>query len=288
VRVALTPSFTGAAVSRSTGAVLAGTAAAAEECDASGGFTFGWVTNATTTAGAAMVIPPATGPSLVLPARSLGGRQTAAFTLVACFASAPAMCGNASAAFTILASPLVALLGGGGGVVGEMELVLSGAASYDPDGAAAAELAFAWTCARVDGDDAVCAAPDGAPFVLGSSAMQSLQLRGDVNGASYSITLTVSLGARSSVASTTLTVMPGALPLVAIAGSAALTGRADPGKQLPLLASITSFATGAVTARWAVVAQSIAGPLLDVSDPAVCATPATSVTTPIPSASQQL
>ncbi len=283
VRVALTPSFTGAAVSRSTGAVLAGTAAATEECDASGGFTFRWATNATTSADTAMVIPPATGPSLVLPARSLGGGQTAAFTLIACFASAPATCGNASTAFAILASPLVALLGGGGGVVGEMALVLSGAASYDPDGAAAAELSFAWTCARMDGDDAVCAAPDGAPVMLGSSATQSLQLRGDVSGASYSITLTVSLGARSSMASTMLTVMPGALPLVAIASSAALTGRADPGKQLPLLASITSFATGAVAARWAVVAQSIAGPLLDVSDPAVCATPATSVTTLVPS-----
>jgi hypothetical protein len=105
-----------------------------------------------------------------------------------------------------------------------------------------------------------------------------VQLRGDAAGALYTISLVVSLGERSSSTNTTLTVLPGALPLVSIAGNAVLAGaKANPALQLVLFANATAFVPGAVATSWSVAAQSVPGPLLNLSDPAVCATPVTSV-----------
>jgi hypothetical protein len=277
LQVAITPSFTGGSLARSADATLAGVVTATEaSCNVTGGFAFSWSTNAAnSTSGAPLALSSAS-PSLALPARSLGSGQTVGFTLAACFAGARSTCGNASLAFAVTASPLVALIGGAGGVVGEMPIVLSAAASRDPDGAPLSALAFAWACAAADG--AACAARDGTPVVLGTGATQSAQLRGDAAGALYTISLVVSLGARSSSTNTTLTVLPGALPLVSIAGNTVLAGaKANPALQLVLFANATAFVAGPVETRWSVAAQSVPGPLLNLSDPAVCATPVTSI-----------
>jgi hypothetical protein len=181
----------------------------------------------------------------------------------------------------VTASPLVALLGGGGGVIGETQFTLSGAASYDPDSGDSV-LTYAWTCTRLAGGGA-CAARDGTPLALSSGAVQTVaQLAGAVApGASYVFTLTVydAAGARSSTATATVVVLPGALPLVALAGSAVLSGisKADPSMQLVLSANVTAFVPGVVQTRWAVVEQSVGGPLLDLSSAAVAATPVTSI-----------
>jgi hypothetical protein len=287
LRVAAAASFAGGALPRSAAGALTGVASAAEgsACNAAGGFTFAWATNATTTSGAPLALPPPA-PALALPARSLGAGQTAAFTLTACFAGAPSAPCAASAAvvFAVTSSPLVALIGGGGGLVGETPLTVSGDASYDPDGAPFSSLAFAWGCARTDagaGDASACVARDGTPVALGSTATQRLQLRGVAagGGATYIITLRVSLGGRVADANTTLTVQPGALPRVAVAGNAALApgAKADPAAQLVLLANATAFVPGPLRTLWALEAQSGAGaPPLNLSDPIVCATPLTS------------
>jgi hypothetical protein len=280
-----------AAWPRSADASLAGAVTPDASCNASAGFTFAWASNASTAAGgpllpaaAAAAAAVGSSPALLLPARTLAAGQTAAFTLTACVAGAapPAACGAGAFAYAVTPSPLVALIGGGGGGFGEAPLTLSASASYDPDGAPFSSLAFAWACARVDAPfgGSGCAARDGTPTALGAASTQALQLAGGAAGApaAYVVTLTVSQGGRSAAANTTLSVLRGALPVVSIAGSAARAGaKADPAQQLVLLASASASVPGAVATRWSVAAQSgVAGPLLNLSDPAVCATPLTS------------
>jgi hypothetical protein len=274
----------GNASARAAEAVLSGVVTAVEgaACTSTGGFTFAWSTTALSAAGALLALPAATSPSLLLPARSLGGGQTVAFTLTACFTGDPSNCAASTYSFAVLFSPLVALLGGGGGVVGETPVTLSAAASYDPDGAPLSSFAFAWSCARTDGASAACAARDGTPAAMGTGLTQSLQLAGaDGAGALYNVTLTVSQGGRTATASTTLMVKPGSLPVVSIAGSAVLGGaKANPSQQLVLFANATAFVPGAVATRWSLVAQggtAAALPPLNLSDPAVAATAVTSV-----------
>ena len=280
--MSLTRSFAADTLVRSADATFAAVVSSAEaSCNASLGYTFAWTTNGTTSStGAPLQLTNAKLPSLLVPARSFSSGQTAAVTVTACVTGAASTsCVTGTATFAVTPSPLVALLGGGGGVVGETPLTLSGTASYDPDGAPQSSLAFAWSCVRTDEgrpSDA-CAARDGTANALGTSATQLLQLQGASAGAAYFVTLNVSLGARSSVTNTTLTVMPGALPVVSIAGSAVLSGiKANPSQQLVLFANASSFVPGPVTTRWSVAAQSAPGPLLNLSDPAVCATPLTS------------
>jgi hypothetical protein len=289
LRVAIAPSFAGGASPRASDVTLAGVVSANEGgslCSAGSGFTFAWSSNATTAAGAPLLLPAASSPSLMLPARSLGAGQMAAFTLTACVAgasSSSAACGASTLAFAVTPAPLVALIGGGDGVVGEGPLLLSSAASFDPDGTpGAAPLVYAWACVRTDASSGnlPCAARDGTPVALGAAATQALQLQGAAApGATYVITMTVSQGDRASTASTALTVLPGMLPHAAIQGSAALSpgAKASPSAQLLLLANVTAFVPGPVVTRWALVAQSVAGPLLNLSDAVVAATPVTSV-----------
>ena len=273
--VAITPSFAGNSTSRSSDTTLTGVVSAAADaaaCNAAGGYSFSWAPNALNAAGAPLQLAASSGPSLTLLARSLGSGQTATFTLTACLAAAPATCASNSASFAVLPSPLVALIGGGGGVVGETPVMLSGVMSSDPDGGA---LTYAWGCAR-SSDGAMCAARDGTPVALGTAATQTLQLAG---GAVYTVTLSVAgSGSRSASTATTLTVQPGAIPLVSVAGSAVLSGaKADPTQQLVLFANAVAFVPGAVVTRWSLAAQSGAdAPLLNLSNPAICATPVTS------------
>jgi hypothetical protein len=283
LRVAITPSFAGNASASASDATLTGVVSAVDtSCNVTGGFTFAWSTDAAAAAGGPLLLQSAADHSLSLPARSLSSGQAATFTLTACLTRATSpTCGSAALAFTVTASPLVALLGGGGGVVGEMPFILNGASSYDPD-MAGSVLTYAWTCTRLDGGTpATCATRDGTPIMLSSGAVQAAQLAGAAApGASYLFTLTVSDagGARSSTANATVTVLPGALPLVALTASAVLSGisKADPSQQLVLSANVTAFVPGPVAMRWAVVAQSVAGTLLDLSSAAVAATPVTS------------
>jgi hypothetical protein len=283
LRVALSASFVGASLPRAADAWLAGSVAPLEaSCNATGGFTFAWDTNGTSSGGATLALSAAansaSGPTLRLPARTLAAEQTAAFTLTACFAAQRETCGAATLAFPVTASSLVALLGGGDSVVGETPIVLSGAASFDPDDPTT-PLAFAWSCAAAAAGSGACVAPGGAPMApLGAAATATLTLQGSAQGTTYTIVLTVSSGARSSTVNTTLTVLLGQLPLVSIAGSAALApgAKVDPAAQLVLMANATTFVTGAVSTRWAVVAQSPQpGALLNLSWAA--ATPVTSV-----------
>lgn len=282
LRVALTTSFAGNSSARSADATLSGVASPDEgdTCNVTGGFLFSWQTNATDGAGAPLAVAAARSPALFLAARTLGAGQTAHFTLYACFAGAITTCSSGAVSFFVAPSPLVALISGGDGVVGETPVPLSASSSYDPDGAPFSELAFAWSCMRLDGAEPACAARDGTPQTFGSAATQRVQLAGAAGGALYAITLTVSRGARQSTARTTLTVLPGALPLVSIAGSAVLAGaKADPSQQLVMLASASSTTPGGVTTRWSLAAQGGAAsslPKLNLSDPAVCATPVTS------------
>ena len=182
------------AVSRADNAVLSGVVSFAEgACNTTGGFTFSWSTNATVDASGtplALSATASTQPSLVLPPRTLASSQTAAFTLTSCFTGNLLVCANTTLTFAVTQSPLVALIGGGGGVVGETPLSLSGAASYDPDGGT---LAYAWSCVRTDNGSpsTACVERYGTAAVMGTAVTQTLQLAGAAGtGATYNITLT--------------------------------------------------------------------------------------------------
>ena len=282
LQIDVTPGFAGNSTARSADTSLGGSVTPVEgdKCNVAGGFTFTWQTNATDGAGALLSVASARSPSLFLPARTLGASQTATFTMFACFAGTATTCGSGSLSFFVVPSPLVALISGGGGVVGETPVPLSASSSYDPDGAPFSELGFSWSCMRLDGANPSCAARDGTLQSFGTTAAQRVQLAGTAGGAQYLISLTVTHGVRQSSTNTTLMVLPGALPLVSLAGSAVLAGaKADPSQQLVMFASATSTIPGGVTTRWSLAAQGGAAaslPPLNLSDPAICATPVTS------------
>lgn len=281
--VLLGSNVNGGSQPRSQDTTLAGLVATDAACNTTGGFTFSWAATALDSSGVQLV-PTATTPSFTLLARSLAVQANATFVLTSCFAlraaGAALLCAASNAAsFAVTLSPLVALIGGGSCVVGETPFALSGAASYDPDGLPQSSLTFAWSCVRTDGSSPACTSRDGTLFAAAGTPMQNVKLAGAAGaGAVYVISLTVSAGSRSSTTNTTLVVVPGALPLVAIAGNAVLSGaKADPTQPLVLFANASAFVTGGVTARWALAAQTGASaPLLNLSDPAVSATPITS------------
>ena len=278
--VAVTNNVAGGSLTRSTETTLSGVASTNTSCTTAGGFVFSWVANALDSAGAQLA-PVATTPSLTLLARSLAVQASASFTLTACFAGARTLCASsAPVAFAVTATPLIAVIGGGGGVVGETPVVLSAARSSDPDGAALSSFTFSWSCVRTDVNNPACTARDGTPFAASTAATQTMQLAGGAgSGATYTISLTIGTAGRSASTSTVLTVIPGAIPLVAIAGSAVLSGaKANPSQQLVLFANASAFIPGGVTTRWALAAQTGASaPLLNLTDPTVCATAPTSV-----------
>ena len=277
--VAVISNVAGGSLVRSVEATLSGVASTNTSCTTTGGFVFSWASTALDATGASLT-PTATTPSLTLVSRALATQASASFTLSACFAGARTLCAtSAPVAFAVTATPLIAVIGGGGGVVGETPVTLSAARSSDPDGAALSTFTFAWSCVRTDGSNPACTARDGTPFAASTTATQMVQLAGEGAGATYTISLTIGTGGRSASTSTVLTVIPGAIPLVAIAGSAVLSGaKANPSQQLVLFANASAFVPGAVTTRWALAAQTgVSAPLLNLADPAVCATALTSV-----------
>jgi hypothetical protein len=264
----------GAVLSRALDGSVFGTAAVAPvssgaACNTTGGMTFSW--SVTDGAGAAAALTGTSSPTLALAARGLAVGASASASLRVCYAaqaSTTSLCGQASVAFTVKSTPLVVVLSGGGGLVGEQPVIIDASASRDPDGAPGAP-ALAWSCASASG--AACQAPDGSAVALQAGATaQTITLLGDGTGIRYTISVTATKGARSSSASTTLTVKSGALPLIAVQGlSSPLVLATD---RLVLRANVTSRAPASVRTLWSVSGT----PLLNLSSPLVAATPVTS------------
>jgi hypothetical protein len=237
-------------------------------CNTTGGMSFSW--SVTDGAGSAVTVSSAL-PTLALAARSLAVGTSASAALRVCYAaqaSSTNLCGQASVAFTVKSTPLVVVLSGGGGLVGEQPVIIDASASRDPDGEPGA-LALAWSCATASG--AACLAPDGTAVALQAGATaQTITLLGDGSGIPYTISVTATKGVRTSSASTSLTVKSGALPLIAVQGlSSPLVLATD---RLVLRANVTSRAPATVRTLWSVSGT----PALNLSSPLIAATPLTS------------
>jgi hypothetical protein len=279
--VATAMSSFGAGLSRAKDGTVFGVSAITpatngKPCNTSGGIVYTW--EVTDGAGVAVDVSGssyrAATSTLLLPARSLATGTRASAAMTACYASAPSskgLCGRtATVTFSVVSTPLVAVLSGGGGIVGEVPVKLDASKSNDPDGEAGA-LSFAWSCATAAGGD--CLTNTGAALALEAGATsQTITLLGSGVGNGYTIAVTVSKAGRASVtASTTLTVKSGSLPLIALQGLGSPLALAS--NRLVLLAAVTSRAPASVRSVWSVRGT---GPALNLSSPLVAATPVTS------------
>lgn len=212
--------------------------------------------------------------SLVVPPSTLPTDATASFRLTVCYAEqpTPALCGSQTVAAPVRSGPLAALISGGNVTLGSGSAVrLDGAASSDPDGIPG-PLSFLWACA-VQGSPAgtPCAAPDGSPAQFDPTAPSiSVPLAGGAGGTTYAFTLQVSKDVRVSAATATVTVVQGSPPVVFIP---AAPQAVNPSKRVSVLASVSSTAPPAsLSTLWTVTS----GPPLNLSDPAIVATPPSS------------
>lgn len=294
----------GGAVARSADLALFGSAAPPPSvggfpCPSPGalsGLAFSWTVTTTAPGGATAAVAAlrSASRSLVVPARTLPAGATATARLLACYAGGGAaraadLCGSASVAFAVEASPLVAALrGANASVPADAPVALSAAASFDPDGEPG-PLSFRWTCAEASSSGPCLNASSGLPVDFSSGqqdgtqpAEVALALRG---GAAYAVSVAVSKGGRVSVASGTLTVDARPLaPLVAAQGPPG-GALAVPSDKLVVLGSATApFGGAAIVKTWweVVSAEPLAAgvgaappppPPLDLSDTAVRLTP---------------
>lgn len=209
-------------------------------------------------------------PNLFVPARSLRSGLSAIVGVTACYAGGGLdrrPCGTATTAFTVSSSPLVAALAGANAIVGKDPVTLDcGRGSFDPD-AEPGPLAFDWSCEGPN--PAGCFMGDLQPlrFTPGSP-VQRFTLQSNAEGIAYNITCVVSKSGRSAAAAGFLVARAARLPVVSVDGLPAGT-KTNPAARLVLQGAVSSQAPATLAVQW-VQAQ---GPPLNLSDPAVAATP---------------
>lgn len=188
--------------------------------------------------------------ALTLPPGSLAAGSQYVFSLQACFTLAPsaAPCASVAVQFAAANSPLtVALAGAVNAVVGEASgVALDASSAADPD-REAGPIVVSWSCRLAAQPAAPCLGPSGARLAFaaapaGSSAfvgmrpVQTLYLAGSDAGSQYVISVNVTKGRRSTVASTSVTVRSGPLPVATvrppasarITGNVTISGRVAP------------------------------------------------------------
>jgi hypothetical protein len=253
-----TPVLRGSAATFYSTVLLPTGASDGSVCRMGTGFTYSWsVTDAT---GASVQTGAST--ALTAPAGTLAV-GAASVVLRVCYPTAPLPTCTTSVQqnFTVAASPLSAVISGGGGQMSSNgNAQLDGRLSRDPDNSPD-PMTYAWTCTNTEGR----ACDDLAPS---TASMQSLQgLQGEASpGKLYRFSLTVTkAGGRTANASTTMLVIAGtaALPSISIASLAAV----DPSARIVLAATVTAATPGdIVTQRWSIVQQPNSTATLDLTD----------------------
>lgn len=175
-------------------------------------------------------------------------------------------------------SLLVAIIDGGNVALSgaNQTITLDASRSADPDNAPG-PLAFAWTCAAAAAPaaaGAACLGASGAPLALAPGApSQSVSL---LPGASYVFTATVSKGARSASAATTVRVTAAGRsgPLVSVRAPTA-SGAVNPALKITILANVSSASPATLRTAWSLVSPrgQPGFPSLNLSSPLAVASP---------------
>ncbi|KAK3281243.1 hypothetical protein CYMTET_10953, partial [Cymbomonas tetramitiformis] len=186
--------------------------------------------------------------TLHFPRSTLKANLVLSMRLAASLRGDAAVSAVAEVSFEVQRQALVALIMGGEVQTGEgLAVVLDAGQSYDPDGEPG-EMAYSWTCARVNATESLCrqASGEAMPAYTTTPAL-ALELQGSLAGAQYVLTCAIAKADRSARASTTVTVLKGSPPVPSIVP---LAHKHTANRKLTLSSQVTWLDQGALTLAW--------------------------------------
>jgi len=225
-------------------------------CVSTGGFKYSWSLSSSDPS-FKLVLNPTDHKSntlaVFLPKKTLPAGQTYTIAVQACLNGNFKVCDYKETLVTVLASPLVAVIGGGGGTVGEDNpITLDGSASRDPDNEVG-DIKYTWVCKDLEG--MVCLSATGEELALPGTSKVTFNLLGGPASApkQYTFTLKVQKGGRVSSVETGLRVEKGAPPILFIDPLA--TSKVNANRKLVLRGRGESVLPQSMSMQWEVFPQ---------------------------------
>ena len=196
---------------------------------------------------------------LVVAAGQLQALQTLSFRVVGFMTDTPSINNSATVEVVVAQQALRAVVAGGASrqVGRDASFTLDGSGSNDPDEDTATPFAYAWACAAVD------SGADCSGLALAATATVNVP-SSSLSVGTYRFTLMVSKGSRTASASSSVEVVAGSPPAVAIADLGVDKFNTD-GGFLSLAGTVSSpYAT---TLSWVATVTDVAKPFLKASVP---------------------